>query len=177
MKYKHLRKRTVFQNKHLKIFQEELLLPRGQKVCWSFFQGMSAAAVIAVTEEDELILVKQYRPAIKEHTLEIPAGLIEKGEDPEIGAKRELEEETGYRAGKLTKIYEYYTSPGISASKMYIYMATDLVETEQKLDDDEFLDIVDIGLGTAMKWINTGKIKDSKTIIGILMAWNFLNDG
>ena len=132
----------------------------------SFFQGMSAAAVIAVTEEDELILVKQYRPAIKEHTLEIPAGLIEKGEDPEIGAKRELEEETGYRAGKLTKIYEYYTSPGISASKMYIYMATDLVETEQKLDDDEFLEIVKIPKNE----VKPEDLMDGKT----LLAYTYL---
>lgn len=144
MKFTHLKKKTVFQNEHLEIFQEELLLPKGQKVCWSFFQGMSAAAVIAVTDKDELVLVKQYRPAIKKHILEIPAGLIERDEDPMEGARRELEEETGYRAGKLKKLYEYYTSPGISNSKMFIYEATDLVQKEQKLDDDEFIEIVKV---------------------------------
>ena len=166
MKYKHLRKKMVFKNEHLQVFQEELLLPKGQKVCWSFFQGMSAAAVIALTEEDELILVKQYRPAIKKHTLEIPAGLIEKGEDPEKGAKRELEEETGYRAGKLTKIFEYYTSPGISDSKMYIYIATELVQTEQKLDDDEFLEIVKI----PKIEVDAQELMDGKT----LLAYTYL---
>ena len=90
MKYKHLTKRKIFENEHLEVFQEELLLPKGQKVWWSFLRGISAAAVIAITDEDEVILVNQYRPAIKEHILEVPAGLVEEGEDPEESAKREL---------------------------------------------------------------------------------------
>ena len=87
MKYKHLTKKKLFKNEHLELFQEELQLPQGQKVRWSFLRGVSAAAVLAITDNNEVILVNQYRPAIKEHILEIPAGLIEKGEDPYEGAR------------------------------------------------------------------------------------------
>lgn len=168
LKYKHLKKKTVFENEHLKIFQEELQLPAGQRVCWSFLQGMSAAAVLAVTDEGELILVKQYRPAIKDHILELPAGLIEEGEDPRVGAMRELEEETGYRAGKLEKIYEYYTSPGISDAKMYIYMATDLIKTQQRLDEDEFLEIVKVPKGQ----MRPEDLMDGKTLLAYTYLMN-----
>ncbi|GLI56599.1 DNA mismatch repair protein MutT [Propionigenium maris DSM 9537] len=166
MKYKHLTKRRLFQNEHLEVFQEELQLPHGQRVWWSFFKGMSAAAVIAINEKDEIILVNQYRPAVKDHILEIPAGLVEEGEDPEVGARRELEEETGYRAGKLTKLYEYYTSPGISSSKMYIYLATDLTNGKQKLDEDEYLEIVHVPVND----LKPEELKDGKT----LLAYSYL---
>ncbi len=166
MKYKHLTKRRLFQNEHLEVFQEELQLPHGQKVWWSFFKGMSAAAVIAINEKDEIILVNQYRPAVKDHILEIPAGLVEEGEDPEVGARRELEEETGYKAGKLTKLYEYYTSPGISCSKMYIYLATELTNGKQKLDDDEYLEIVHVPVSD----LKPEDLKDGKT----LLAYSYL---
>ena len=166
MKYKHLTKKKIFKNEHLEVFQEELELPQGQKVWWSFFKGVSAAAVIAINEKDEIILVNQYRPAVKDHILEIPAGLIEDGEDPCVGARRELEEETGYTAGKMEKLYEYYTSPGISCSKMYIYLATDLKLGEQKLDEDEYLEVVKIPKNE----LKIEDLKDGKT----LLAYTYL---
>lgn len=168
MKYKHLTKKKLFKNEHLELFQEELQLPQGQKVRWSFLSGVSAAAVLAITNDNEVILVNQYRPAVKEHILEIPAGLIEVGEDPMVAAKRELEEETGYVAEKLEKLYEYYTSPGFSSSKMYIYLATDLKIGEQKLDEDEYLEVVKIQRDD----IKPEELKDGKTLLAYTYLMN-----
>lgn len=166
MKYKHLNKETVFENEHLEVFQEELELPEGQKVKWSFLKGSSAVGIVAIDDDDRVIFVKQYRPAIQEEIIEIPAGLVEENEDPMEAARRELEEETGYRANRLEKIFEYYNSPGFSNSKMYIYLAKGLEKTQQKLDIDEYLDVVKIDFSS----IDESKLSDGKT----LLAYNYI---
>jgi ADP-ribose pyrophosphatase len=142
MKYKHLKRDKVFENKHMEVYEEDLILPDGQEVRWTFVKSYIAVGVIAFTPEKELLLVKQYRPAIKQELIEIPAGLVDPGEDIEVAALRELEEETGYKANKIEKVCEYFRSPGISSSKMIIYFASDLVKTQQNLDECEFLEIL-----------------------------------
>jgi ADP-ribose pyrophosphatase len=144
MKFKHMEKKVVYENEHFTISQEKLKLPGGKEVWWSFIEGWDAVGVLALTDDGKMVFVKQYRPAIKDFILEIPAGLVEPGETPEETAYRELEEEVGYRAGSMEKIYEYYSSPGISNSKTHIFMAKSLIKTEQSLDEDEFLEIVEI---------------------------------
>ena len=144
MRYKHLKKEKVFENKHFEIYEEDLILPNGNQVRWTFLKNYIAVGVIAFTPEGKLLLVKQYRPALKQEIVEIPAGLVDPGEDVEKAAMRELEEETGYRAGKMTKVCEYFRSPGLSSSKMYIYHAEDLVKTCQNLDEDEFLEVLEV---------------------------------
>lgn len=144
MKYKHIKKEKVFENKNFSIYEEDLILPNGNKVRWTFFKNYITVGVIAFTPQGKLLLVKQYRPALNQEIIEIPAGLVEPGEDIELAAIRELEEETGYRAGEIEKICEYFRSPGLSASKMHIYYAKNLVKTSQNLDEDEFLEVLEI---------------------------------
>jgi ADP-ribose diphosphatase len=144
MSYKHIKKEKVFENKHFAIYEEDLILPNGNQVRWTFVKDYISVGVIAFTPEGKLLLVKQYRPALKQELVEIPAGLVDPGEDVEKAALRELEEETGYRAKKITKVCEYFRSPGISSSKMFIYIAEDLVKTNQNLDEDEFLEVLEI---------------------------------
>jgi len=144
MRYKHIKKDKVFENKHFVIYEEDLILPNGNQVRWTFLKNYIAVGVIAFTPEGKLLLVKQYRPALKQEIMEIPAGLVDPGEDVEKAALRELEEETGYRAKKITKVCEYFRSPGLSSSKMYIYHAEDLVKTSQNLDEDEFLEVLEV---------------------------------
>jgi ADP-ribose diphosphatase len=100
MSYKHIKKEKVFENKHFAIYEEDLILPNGNQVRWTFVKDYISVGVIAFTPEGKLLLVKQYRPALKQELVEIPAGLVDPGEDVEKAALRELEEETGYRAKK-----------------------------------------------------------------------------
>ena len=98
-------------------------------------------------------------------------------EVPEICARREMAEEVGAVGGRLVLLSSFYTTPGFCDELLHLFLATGFKRSENNLDEDEFLDILEIKISDAVQWINSGKIKDSKTIIGILMAWNFLNNG
>jgi ADP-ribose pyrophosphatase len=102
--------------------------------------------------------------------LEAPAGTLEKGEAPEIGAARELEEELGFVAAHLEKLTEFFVSPGFCEEKMWVYLATGLSETTQNLDDDEIIEVVRIDFSEALEMITSGEIQDAKTIIGLILA-------
>jgi len=127
-----------------------------------------SAAVVAVTQEGRLLLVNQYREAIGDYVLEIPAGKLESGEAAKDCAHRELEEETGHRARCLEKLCEFFVTPGYSNEKIQVFAATDLERSESKLDDDEVLSLVEVGLADALTMIDDGRIRDAKTIAGIL---------
>ncbi len=165
MKYKHKNRYKVFENQHMSVYEEELILPNGKEVTWTFLRDYTAVGIIAFTPQNELLLVRQYRPAIKDTLLEIPAGLVESGEDIKIAAIRELEEETGYKAKKIKKICEYYRSPGISASKLVIFCAKDLEKTSQNLDEEEFLEVVKIQLKDLEKVFESSL--DGKTLFAL----------
>lgn len=129
-----------------------------------------SAVVIPVFSDNSVALVKQYRHAAGKYLLEIPAGSLEKNEVPEIAARRELEEEIGVTAGKLEKLAEFYVSPGFLSEKMFVFLATDLTETVQNLEDDEFLEIEKITLEQALEMLRKNEIEDAKTIVGLLLA-------
>jgi ADP-ribose pyrophosphatase len=104
------------------------------------------------------------------YLLEVPAGTLNHGEAPEEGAARELEEELGYVAGCLEKLSEFFVSPGFCEEKMWIYLATDLRETTQRLEADEVIEVRRCSIQAALEMINDGEIEDAKTIIGLLLA-------
>jgi len=143
MKFTHISKKQVFKNDVITVFEEKLGLPNNNIVTWTFTGKKEVVAIIAEID-GEIIFVKQYRPAIKKELLEIPAGLVEKGEDIIEAAKREFEEEIGYRANKLEKICTYYNSAGVNAGQYHLFYASDLEKTHQHLDENEFLEIVRI---------------------------------
>jgi ADP-ribose pyrophosphatase len=129
-----------------------------------------SAVIIPVFDDDTIALVKQYRHAAQEYLLEIPAGTLSPGEAAEIGAARELEEEIGVRAKRIEKLSEFYVSPGFLTEKMNLFMATDLTETAQNLDEDEFLSIERMSFPEAFEKVRNNEIQDAKTIIGLLLA-------
>jgi len=129
-----------------------------------------SAVILPAFDDDTVGFVRQYRhPAVK-YLLELPAGTLNHRERPEVGAARELEEELGMIAGRLEKLAEFFVSPGFCEEKMWIYLATDLVPTAQKLEDDELIEIVRLPIERALQMISDGEIEDAKTIIGLLLA-------
>ena len=129
-----------------------------------------SAVVIPMFEDGTVALVRQYRHAAGKYLLEICAGTLNSGEDPEIGARRELEEEIGVTAGKMEKLCEFYVSPGFLTEKMHLYLATELTETAQNLEADEILTVERRHLSDLFEMVKSGQIEDAKTIIGITLA-------
>ena len=140
----------------------------GRKVRREMIEHRGAAAMLAFDEEDKVILVKQHRFP-HGYVLEIPAGTLEKKEEPINCAFRELEEETGYRARKMTPLITYYPSIGYNTEIIHCFVASGLKKVaDLKLDDDEILSVVKIDLSKLLRMIKSGKIQDSKTICAVL---------
>ena len=129
-----------------------------------------SAVIIPVYDDGTVVLVRQYRHPAVRYLLEAPAGTLTKGERPEVGAARELQEELGLSATRLEKLSEFFVSPGFLEEKMWVFLATDFSEGKQNLDDDEFLDLVRLPIAEALEMITSGEIQDAKTIIGLMLA-------
>ena len=128
-----------------------------------------AVGIVAITSENKVVLVKQYRKAIEKELWEIPAGKIEIGESPKECAIRELKEETGYSAENMKLIHKFYTSAGFSNQKIYIFLAENLIQGERDLDEDEFLEVYEIDKDKVYNMIEKNEIEDAKTSIGMLL--------
>jgi len=129
-----------------------------------------SAVIVPVFPDGTVALVRQYRHPALRYLLEIPAGTLKREEVPEDGAARELEEELGVVAGRMEKLSEFFVSPGFCEEKMWVYLATELSETKQQLEEDEILEVVRIPFSQALSMITTGEIEDAKTIIGVMLA-------
>jgi ADP-ribose pyrophosphatase len=129
-----------------------------------------SAVIIPVFDDGTVGLDRQYRHPAVRYLLEAPAGTLADGERPDVGAARELQEELGLVASRLEKLSEFFVSPGFLEEKMWVYLATDLSEGQQLLDEDEILEIVRIPIEEALEMITSGEIQDAKTIIGLMLA-------
>ena len=129
-----------------------------------------SAVIVPIFDDGTVALVKQYRHPAVRYLLEVPAGTLAKGERPDAGAARELKEELGLVAARLEKLSEFFVSPGFCEEKMWVYLATELSEGEQALEDDEILEVVRLPIVDALEMITSGEIQDEKTIIGLMLA-------
>lgn len=129
-----------------------------------------SAVIVPVFDDGTVALVRQYRHPIVRYLLEAPAGTLADGERPEKGAERELQEELGLIAGNMEKLSEFFVSPGFCEEKMWVYLATELVQGQQRLEEDELLDVVRLPISEALEMITSGEIQDAKTIIGLMLA-------
>ncbi len=136
-----------------------------------------SAVIVPVFDDGTVALVRQYRHAAGKYLLEVPAGTLNKGEDPQIGATRELEEEIGVTAGKVEKLTEFFVSPGFLTEKMHLFLATELTETSQILEDDEFLTVERHSIPALLEMIRTGEIEDAKTMVSIMLASERIDAG
>lgn len=168
---KTISSRNIFDGVVLHVRLDEISLPNGRTSTREYCHHNGAVCVIPVTDEGDVICVRQYRYAMHEPLLEIPAGKLDSpDEDHEEAALRELREETGATCSKLTYLGEYYGSPALIDEKIYMYLAEGLSFGDTDLDDDEFLESVRIPLNTLVDMTLNGKIKDGKTQVAALRA-------
>lgn len=168
MEQKRLNRELVYQGKIIGIYQDTLELPDKNIVKYDFIKHNGAAAVVPVTKDGKILMVRQYRNAVNRETLEIPAGKREGEEDPKECIMRELEEETGYRCGKIEHLITLDTWVSFCDEKIDVYVAFDLVKTSQHLDEDEFIDVEAYELEELVQMIFENKIRDAKTIASIM---------
>ena len=157
----------IFEGKIVNLRVDTVELQNQKYAKREIVEHKNAACILAVNN-DKILLVRQYRKAIEEFIYELPAGILNIAEEPQEGALRELEEETGYAAGKIKLIYEFYTSPGFSNEKVYLFEASDLVFKTVDFDEDECIETIEVTKDDARKMLETGRITDSKTLIGLL---------
>lgn len=162
--------KNIFDGKIIKVRVETVELPNGKTSSREIVSHGGGVGVIAIDENNEAFMVSQYRIAARETVLEIPAGKLEKGEDPAECGKRELAEETGYEAEEFTYLGTYYATPGYCEEKLYLYLARGLKCVGQNLDDGEFLDVKKYRLDDLYNMVMENQIKDAKTAVAILKA-------
>jgi ADP-ribose pyrophosphatase len=150
---------------------DTVTLPNGATIDLEVIRHPGAVAVVPLKADDTVLLIRQYRHAAGGFIHEVPAGKLDPGEDPLHCAARELEEEIGYRASRLTHALSFYTTPGFTDEVIHLFVATDLSPGTQKLDRDEVLEVVEMPLEQAIARIMDGTIRDAKTIIGLQTAY------
>lgn len=165
----------AYRCKIFDVWEEEFDLPNGKTARQSWIDHKSTVAIVALNDKNDLLLIKQYRNAVKKNLLEIPAGSMDGSEEaPAVCAQRELAEETGFKAKTLTKLFEGYLLPGYCNEYMYFFLARDLIHAPLTPDEDEFIETTPVSFTQARKLIKKGEIIDAKTVLGILLAENFL---
>lgn len=168
---KTLSEMKEFDGKFIQVSTYDVELSTGQKGIREVVQHPGGVVVVAQKDEDTILMVKQYRYPIKQVSIELPAGRLEKGEDPDKAIIRELEEETGHIAKTWSSLGYIYTTPGICDEKLYLYYATDLEFKEQKPDDGEIIEYFEYSIKEAFEMIKNGEINDAKTICALTRAF------
>ena len=162
-----MKKKTVYKGNPVSIDVYNLTI-EGRKVRREIIDHPGAAAILAFDEKGKIILVRQHRFP-QGYILEIPAGTLEKGESPKRCALREIQEETGYKAKKMTHLITYHPSVGYNTEKIHCFVASGLTRVKMKLDTDEFITVKKMELSKLIKMIKSGKIIDSKTICAVMI--------
>jgi len=170
-----INQRTIIHKGRVyELVSENITLENGVTTDTEFIHHPGATAIVPMLNETQIILINQYRHALRKFIWEIPAGTLNPRETAIACARRELIEETGYSARKFKQLAEITPVPGYSDERIYIYLATDLEPTGQSLDSDEILNVHTLRFEEALDMIRQGEIQDSKTISGLFLAYNWL---
>jgi ADP-ribose pyrophosphatase len=171
-----LASRTVFAGRRIEVRVDRLRLPGGAEHDFEMIHHPGAAAIVPLFASGEVLMLRQYRYATGGWLLEVPAGTLEPGESPEHCAARELQEETGYRAGALQPLGWIWTTPGFTDERIWLFLATDLAGGRQALERDELLTLERLPLARAAAMAAGGEIVDAKSVAALLRAagrsWN-----
>jgi ADP-ribose pyrophosphatase len=163
---------VIYNGRKFDFEQLTVRRPNGKTMQREVVKHPGAVVVVAITANQELVLIRNYRIAVGERLVECCAGTLEPPEPPRVCAKRELIEETGYRAAKITPLGGgwFYTTPGLTNEKMYAFAATGLTHVGQKLEEDESIDVEIVPVAEALDMVYSGKMRDAKSMIAILLA-------
>ena len=165
-----LSSRHIFKGKVVDLSIDEVRLPNGNDCTIEMVRHPGAAAVVPVDSDGRVLLVRQYRWATGGYLLEVPAGKLDHGEQPDVCARREVEEEIGRRAGTLVSLGWIWATPGFCDEKLWLYLATELTATRQELEPDEVLSVETMPLAEAVAMAEDGRIADAKSVCSLLRA-------
>lgn len=163
-------RRVIYQGRKIDLALQEVQLADGSKAEREVVVHRGAVALVPMVDANHVCLVKNDRYAVETTLLEVPAGTIDVGESPDQTAPRELSEETGYRAGKITRIAEWFVSPGVMTERMYLYLCEDLTPGPTQHQPDERLEPVIVAWSEALAMIRDGRIVDAKSMLAILLC-------
>ena len=172
-----LNSKEIFKGNVFRVTMDQVELENGMTSFREVVHHNGGACILPLTDDDKVLMVRQYRYALKEELWELPAGKLEKDEDPFEAAKRELEEECGLTADHYTSLGQFYPTVGYDTEIIYMWVATGLHKTQMHLDDDEFLTPDRVPLQKAYEMVMSGEIKDGKTIAGVLKLKALLDEG
>lgn len=165
---------THFQGKQFSFVSEDVTLPNGSRAELDMVRHPGSTAIVPLFQDNTVLMERQYRHAVQDYLLEIPAGTMEPGEAPLNCARRELEEETGYMAEEFISLSQVDILPAYTDERIYVYLAKGLAPSRQQLDDDEVIEVVTYPFDDALKLIDSGQIRDGLTILALLQAQRFL---
>lgn len=177
MKKDYLREITtkseeIYSGRVVHLRKDEVTLPNGRKSSREIIEHPGAVVMLAENSQKQLIMVRQFRKAIEDVLLELPAGTLEPNEEIIDCARRELEEETGYQARNWEKIYDFYSAPGFCNERLTLFFAWDLTKTKTNTDHDEFIEVIEYDKKNIISLLSDNQISDAKTLIGILWWLN-----
>jgi ADP-ribose diphosphatase len=170
MPFELLKSEILMKGRAFAIRRDHVMMPDGHETKLDIIEHSGSVVIIPMDENGNVLLVRQYRHATGGDLLELPAGTLEEDEDPEVCAAREIREETGMAAGKLTKLGEFYLAPGYSTEFMVVFLATDLSSSPLEADDDEFLSVESVPIREAIRMAERGEIPDAKSLAALFLA-------
>lgn len=162
-----LQKQSIYEGRVVRLELDTVRLPNGKTAQREIVHHPGAVAILAVTEENRVVLLRQFRKPCEQVLVEIPAGKLEAGEDPLSCAKRELQEETGFTAGTWKLLHRFFTSPGFADEQLHLYMASDLTKGSNHLEEDEFVQLFTANPEEVQRLLTEDQIHDAKTLIAL----------
>lgn len=168
--------RRIYEGRLINLRVDTVELPDGRLTTREIVEHRGAVAIIPILDDGRIALVRQFRAAVGSDLLEVPAGTLDPGEDPDACAARELIEETGYRASRLDKVLFAWMAPGYSAEGIHYYLARGLTPCEGEQDEDENLTVELLDFATALDMLDAGEFKDAKTVAALCLASRILGN-
>ncbi len=170
MKFELLDSEILLKGRAFAIRRDRLKTPDGRETKFDIIEHHGSVVILPVDQDNNLLFVRQYRHAAGDDLLELPAGTLEPGEDPAHCAAREIREETGFAAGRMEKIGQFYLAPGYSTEFMLVFLARDLEHDPLEADADEFLSVEKIPLAEAIQMAERGEVPDAKSLAALFLA-------